>query len=84
MFQLDTSQQLKNISQINVYRYRINEKFSKYAGLDSSGQADTGVLAQEVSEILPDAVQEVGDVVLPDGERIEKFLVVNKAWRFFL
>lgn len=39
---------------------------------------DTGVIAQEVREVLPDAVQETGSVLLPSGEVIENFLVVNK------
>ncbi|XP_031628349.1 uncharacterized protein LOC116344084 isoform X2 [Contarinia nasturtii] len=39
---------------------------------------DTGVIAQEIREVLPDAVQEAGSVLLPNGEVIDNFLVVNK------
>lgn len=39
---------------------------------------DTGVIAQEIREVLPDAVQETGSVLLPSGEVINNFLVVNK------
>lgn len=39
---------------------------------------DTGVIAQEVREVLPDAVQEAGSVLLPSGEVIDNFLLVNK------
>lgn len=39
---------------------------------------DTGVIAQEVREVLPDAVQEGGSVLLPSGEVIDNFLLVNK------
>lgn len=39
---------------------------------------DTGVIAQEIREVLPDAVQESGSVLLPSGEVINNFLVVNK------
>lgn len=39
---------------------------------------DTGVIAQEVREVLPDAVQEAGSVVLSTGEVIDNFLLVNK------
>lgn len=39
---------------------------------------DTGVIAQEIREVLPDAVQETGSVLLPNGEVIDNFLVVNK------
>lgn len=39
---------------------------------------DTGVIAQEVREVLPDAVQEAGSVMLPNGDVIDNFLLVNK------
>lgn len=39
---------------------------------------DTGVIAQEIREVLPDAVQESGSVLLPSGEVIDNFLLVNK------
>ena len=38
-----------------------------------------GVLAQEFVEVLPEAVTETGDVELPNGEKIDKFLVVDKV-----
>lgn len=39
---------------------------------------DTGVIAQEVRQILPDAVSSAGSVLLPSGEVIDNFLLVNK------
>lgn len=39
---------------------------------------DTGVIAQEIREVLPDAVQEAGSIMLPNGEVIDNFLLVNK------
>ena len=38
-----------------------------------------GVIAQEFVEVLPEAVTETGDVELPNGEKIDKFLVVDKV-----
>lgn len=38
-----------------------------------------GVIAQEVKEILPEAVKDTGDVVFANGNTIENFLVVNKV-----
>lgn len=38
-----------------------------------------GVLAQEVRDVLPDAVKETEDLELVDGDRVSKFLVVNKV-----
>lgn len=39
---------------------------------------DTGVIAQEIREVLPDAVQEAGTIMLPNGDVIDNFLLVNK------
>lgn len=39
---------------------------------------DTGVIAQEIREVLPDAVQEAGTIMLPNGNVIDNFLLVNK------
>ena len=41
-------------------------------------RADTGVLAQEVEAVLPDAVKRSGPVTLSDGSVIDDLLVVNK------
>lgn len=40
--------------------------------------SDTGVIAQEVAEILPEAVSPAGKLVLENGVQIDNFLVVNK------
>lgn len=51
-------------------------------GFDPTSPApstDTGVIAQEVRRVIPEAVKEAGDVTLPNGDTIPKFLVVNKV-----
>lgn len=61
-------------------------KFSKTNELPSTNSQstnvtdviDTGVIAQEIREVLPDAVQEAGSVLLPNGDVIDNFLLVNK------
>lgn len=40
-----------------------------------------GVIAQEVQQILPEAVKEGGDVVCANGETISNLLVVNKVMK---
>lgn len=82
--QIDTREQLKNIAQLKVYKYMFKEDFAEFAGLSDDDRLDTGVLAQEVSQVLPDAVRETGDVLLPGGQRIDNFLVVNKVLDSFL
>ena len=48
-------------------------------GLSEEEALDTGVLAQEVQRIIPDAVKATGDLDLGNGNKIENFLVVNKV-----
>ncbi|KAH8348444.1 hypothetical protein KR084_007470, partial [Drosophila pseudotakahashii] len=80
--ELDTSVQLRNLQKIRIVRYRYMPEFAVHSGLrresDTREIEDTGVIAQEVREVIPDAVQEAGSVVLPNGNVIENFLLVNK------
>lgn len=79
---MDTTNQLKNIQRIRVVKYRYQPQFAVHSGLatvhDCDDVMDTGVIAQEVRKVLPDAVKETGSVCLPDGFVIDNFLVVNK------
>ncbi|XP_045457857.1 uncharacterized protein LOC123668107 [Melitaea cinxia] len=82
--ELDTAQQLKNVQSIRVVRFNYDPSFAAHSGLlgldprAGAPPGDTGVLAQEVRRVLPDAVKEAGDVALPGGDTIHRFLVVNK------
>jgi len=79
--QCNTQDQLKNISQLRVVKYRYAQEFAERLGIAE----DTGVIAQEVQNVLPDAVRAGGDIRLPNGEIVNDFLVVNKVntktWR---
>ncbi|XP_064480288.1 myelin regulatory factor-like protein isoform X2 [Ornithodoros turicata] len=79
--ELDTKEQLKNVANMRIVRYRYIPEFAEQVGMSET--TDTGILAQEVQEILPDAVRPGGDVVLSNGHSIESFLVVNKE-RIFM
>lgn len=80
--ELDTLQQLRNVEKIRVVRYRYEPEFAYHSGLLKAGELndiiDTGVIAQEVQKVLPDAVYETGTVILANGHVIDNFLVVNK------
>lgn len=77
--EVDTKEQLRNLQQLRIVRYHYNEDFAQHAGLDDDERSDTGVIAQEVQKVIPDAVKAAGDIVLPNGQRIDNFLVVNKV-----
>lgn len=79
--ELDTSEQLKNMNQIRVVRYKYDPEYAMYTGIsnnDNKSVIDTGVIAQEVQKIIPEAVEDAGCLILPNGQVIENFLVVNK------
>lgn len=81
ILQLDPKEQLKNISSIKVYNYGFDNQYADMVGMTPSEMHDTGVIAQEVREVLPDAVKETGDLKLPNG-CIENLQVVNKVCWF--
>ncbi|KAF9786558.1 hypothetical protein SFRURICE_012166 [Spodoptera frugiperda] len=65
--ELDTAQQLKNVQNIRVVKFNYDPSFAEHSGLlgyDPSRptpQLDTGVIAQEVRRVIPEAVKEAGD-----------------------
>ncbi|XP_008194461.1 myelin regulatory factor isoform X2 [Tribolium castaneum] len=78
----DTAEQLRNVQKLRVVRYDYEPSFASQLSRDSQ-HSDTGVIAQEVAKILPEAVRPAGDLVLKNGQSIDNFLVVNKE-RIFM
>ncbi|XP_063053323.1 myelin regulatory factor [Engraulis encrasicolus] len=74
--EVDTTDNLKRISMMRLVQYQYKPEFAASVGIDNT--AETGVIAQEVQQILPEAVKEGGDVVCTNGETIPNLLVVNK------
>uniref|UniRef100_A0A671W9N0 Myelin regulatory factor n=1 Tax=Sparus aurata TaxID=8175 RepID=A0A671W9N0_SPAAU len=74
--EVDTTDNLKRISQMRLVHYQYKPEFAATVGIETT--AETGVIAQEVQQILPEAVKEGGDVVCANGETIPNLLVVNK------
>ncbi|XP_050527388.1 myelin regulatory factor-like protein isoform X3 [Daktulosphaira vitifoliae] len=72
----DTSEQLKNVQKINVVEFSYKPEFSSMFGL--SVNKDTGIIAQEIQEVLPEAVTNAGGIELSNGDVCNDFLVVNK------
>ncbi|XP_045895442.1 myelin regulatory factor-like protein [Micropterus dolomieu] len=78
--EVDSEQQLKRITQMRIVEFDYKPEFASTMGIDHTHQ--TGIIAQEVKELLPSAVKEVGDVSCSDGEKIPNFLMVDKEQIF--
>uniref|UniRef100_UPI00398EAAFC myelin regulatory factor-like protein n=1 Tax=Pristiophorus japonicus TaxID=55135 RepID=UPI00398EAAFC len=78
--EVDTTEQLKRITQMRLVEYDYKPDFASKMGVDRPHE--TGIIAQEVKEILPSAVREVGDVTYNNGDKIENFLMVDKEQIF--
>nr|XP_019604553.1 PREDICTED: myelin regulatory factor-like protein isoform X1 [Rhinolophus sinicus] len=74
--EVDTNEQLRRIAQMRIVEYNYKPEFASAMGINTAHQ--TGMIAQEVREILPRAVREVGDVTCENGETLENFLMVDK------
>uniref|UniRef100_A0A3B5AU93 Myelin regulatory factor like n=1 Tax=Stegastes partitus TaxID=144197 RepID=A0A3B5AU93_9TELE len=77
--EVDSEQQLKRITQMRIVEFDYKPEFASSMGIDHTHQT---IIAQEVKELLPSAVKEVGDVSCSDGETIENFLMVDKEQIF--
>nr|XP_018669840.1 myelin regulatory factor-like isoform X2 [Ciona intestinalis] len=75
--EVDSRDQLRNVQNIRICRYRYSPEYAMYAGIDSNRE-ETGVIAQEFAGVLPEAVRDTGEVRLANGETINNFLVVDK------
>ncbi|KAK2882864.1 myelin regulatory factor-like protein isoform X2 [Channa argus] len=78
--EVDSEQQLKRITQMRIVEFDYKPEFASTVGIDHTHQ--TGVIAQEVKELLPSAVKEVGHITCSDGKKINHFLMVDKEQIF--
>ncbi|KAF5290050.1 hypothetical protein FQA39_LY14831 [Lamprigera yunnana] len=78
----NTAEQLKNVQKLRVVRYEYDPGFAAQLSRVKES-SDTGVIAQEVAQVLPEAVSPAGDLILENGTSIDNFLVVNKE-RIFM
>ncbi|XP_014306294.1 myelin regulatory factor-like protein [Myotis lucifugus] len=61
---------------MRIVEYDYKPEFASAMGINTAHQ--TGMIAQEVQEVLPRAVREVGDVTCENGETLENFLMLDK------
>lgn len=71
----DTSESLDKIRNLKLYSYDHVPEFYDITGIKS----DTGVLAQELQQVIPEAVKEAGHLKLSNENQIDNFLNVDKS-----
>lgn len=76
--EINTVEQLENINQIRIVKYQYDSHFAEYNELNSNNY-ETGIIAQEIQKVLPDAVHNGGNVRLTNGVQIDNFLQINKV-----
>ena len=83
---VDPKKQLENVQKIQVVEYQYKPEYlAKFTDEERARmkKKQTGVIAQDLRIVLPDAVESAGDVVLNSGTEINNMLIVNKD-RLFL
>ncbi|XP_061617715.1 myelin regulatory factor-like protein isoform X2 [Phyllopteryx taeniolatus] len=78
--EVDPEEQLRRIRQMRLVEFDYKPEFASRMGIEHTHC--TGVLAQQVKELLPSAVKEVGRVSCHDGHEIDNFLLVDKEQIF--
>ncbi|XP_060135643.1 myelin regulatory factor-like protein isoform X1 [Zootoca vivipara] len=74
--EVDTHEQLRRIAQMRLVEYDYKPEFASVMGINQIHE--TGVIAQEVQELLPRAVRDTGDLTCENGEKVDHFLMVDK------
>nr|XP_048703820.1 myelin regulatory factor-like protein [Caretta caretta] len=74
--EVDTTEQLRRIAQMRLVEYDYRPEFASVMGINNTHE--TGIIAQEVKELLPTAVKEVGVITCENGEKVENFLMIDK------
>ena len=74
---VDTGRQLQNIVKIGLYSYCLTRDWAKTVGREDSREC-VGVIAQELQQVIPEAVKETGtDHTLVSGKTITNLCVVD-------
>ena len=63
LFQIDPRQQLETVRRLRVVQFEYSPEVAKSLGLRET--TDTGIIAQELLSVLPDAVQTTGEFAYP-------------------
>ncbi|CAD5120695.1 DgyrCDS9260 [Dimorphilus gyrociliatus] len=76
--EVDSSEQLEKVKKVKMYNFSYKDDYADAVGMEAQERQTTGVLAQQVKTVIPEAVHPAGDVKLTNGEVVENFQTVNK------
>ncbi|CAI2333913.1 unnamed protein product [Caenorhabditis sp. 36 PRJEB53466] len=66
----ETAEAVENLLKLRVVDYRYKPEVADHWGLSESQRQRTGLIAQELAEVLPDAVRDIGDYFTIDESRV--------------
>lgn len=85
--QVNPKDQLENVNKINIVQYKYKPEFLRQLPEEERHRLEnvshTGIIAQDIRKVIPDAVSSSGPYVLSNGKEIDDMLIVNKD-RLFL
>lgn len=81
--EVNTQEQLDNINQLNIVKFRYDSNFAEYNEINTS-YLETGIIAQDLQKVLPEAVHDGGNLKLANGVHIDNFLQINKVGLFII
>ena len=84
--EMDPREQLQNVNKIKIVQYKYRPEFLNQLPEEDRhrlGKQQTGIIAQDVREVIPEAVCSSGSYSLSNGREINNMLIVNKD-RLFL
>eukprot|EP01137_Pigoraptor_chileana_P036521 Opistho-2@32275 len=73
---VDTAESLARIGAVRLVDYNLRDDWMQASGRTTN--QDRGVIAQELKEIIPAAVTDIGDVHLPSGRVLDGMLTANR------
>lgn len=74
----NTQQQLQNVADLKLYKYMLVEDWSTHTGRQGADRYETGVIAQDLQKVMPDAVRNTGQSFKFDNnDDVEDLLVVD-------
>ncbi|KAE9551674.1 hypothetical protein FO519_005114 [Halicephalobus sp. NKZ332] len=67
---LNTKEAINRLAQVRVVEYAYKPEIAREWGLDESSRHRVGVIAQELAQVIPDAVRDNGEFLTVDDTRI--------------